>query len=153
VVPKNLTDEQDTLGSLLRRCFEGLVATVYACLAAEGFADLRPAHGAVFRHILPAGMRTTDLAQAAGMAKQSMAYLVGDLETLGYVEILPDPTDGRAKVVRLTGRGREAQTAAARISQEIEGDWGRKVGEPEWKRLRSILADLATSLQTDTHPM
>lgn len=147
MVPKNLTDEQDTLGSLLRRCFEGLLARVYDRLAEEGFADLRPSHGAVFRHILPDGMRTTDLAAAAGMTKQSMAYLVGDLEARGYVEVSPDPADGRAKVVRLTPRGGEAQTAAARISKEIEDGWSEKVGRKEWGKVRTALAGLAEHLK------
>lgn len=149
MVPKNLTDAQDTLGSLLRRCFEGLVAAVYARLAAEGFPDLRPAHGPVLRHILPDGMRTTDLAHAAGMTKQSMAYLVGDLEGLGYVSIRPDSTDGRAKVVSLTERGQQAQASAAKISQEIELHWAEAVGAKEWARVRKALQDLSDQLREE----
>ena len=32
-----------------------------------------------------------------------------DLERRGYVERVPDPDDGRVKIIRLTERGREAQ--------------------------------------------
>lgn len=149
MVPKNLTDEQDTLGSLLRRCFEGLVARVYARLAAEGFPDLRPAHGAVFRHILPDGMRTTDLANAAGMTKQSMGYLVNDLGDRGYVEITPDSNDGRAKIVRLTPTGQKAQSAAAQISGELEQEWAATIGEKEWVQVRETLRLLSAQLESD----
>lgn len=147
MVPKNLTDEQDTLGSLLRRCFEGLVATVYKKLAEEGFPDLRPAHGAVFRHILPHGMRTTDLAHAAGITKQSMAYLVTDLGDRGYVEITPDPNDGRAKIVRLTPNGQRAQIAAARVSGELEREWAATIGEKQWSQVRKTLHLLSERLE------
>ncbi|MGV3615540.1 MAG: MarR family winged helix-turn-helix transcriptional regulator [Fimbriimonas sp.] len=146
MVPKNLTDERNTLGSILRRCFEALVETVYGRLGEQGFVDLRPAHGAVFRHVLPDGMRATELAARAGMTKQSMGYLVADLEARGYVEQGPDPTDGRAKVVRLTARGREAQAAAARISGEVEREWAARVGAAEWHFTRQTLGRLVEEL-------
>lgn len=146
MVPKNLTEERRTLGALLRRPFEALVDEVYRRLAAEGFADLRPAHGAVFRHIPPDGARTTDLAGRAGMTKQSMAYLVGDLEAMGYAETVPDPDDGRAKRVRLTARGHEAQEAAARFSAELEAEWARRIGPREWAAMRGTLERLFETL-------
>ena len=148
MVPKTLTEERRTLGALLRRPYEAMLSEVYRRLGEAGFADLRPAHSPVFRHVLPEGSRTVDLAADAGMTKQSMAYLVSDLETMGYVELLPDPLDGRAKRVRLTPRGVEAQEAAAQFSGEIEGLWAAKVGEAEWKVARRVLErlfDLAAS--------
>ena len=146
MVPKSITDERRTLGALLRRPFEALVREVYDRLAEEGFEDLRPAHGAVFRHILPEGSRTTELAAQAGITKQSMGYLVDDLASLGYAELGPDPQDGRAKRVRLTPRGEEAQEAAARFSAELEESWAQSLGPREWAAMRRTLARLGDML-------
>lgn len=40
-----------------------------------------------------------ELAEEARMTKQSMGELVAYLERRGYVERLPDPRDGRARIV------------------------------------------------------
>ena len=73
---KNLTEEVGTLGALLRLPYQALARRLYREIAENGFPDVRPAHGSVFRHILPEGSRVTDLAERAGMTKQSMSYLV-----------------------------------------------------------------------------
>jgi DNA-binding MarR family transcriptional regulator len=94
-------------------------------------------------------MRTTDLAHAAGITKQSMAYLVTDLGDRGYVEITPDPHDGRAKIVRLTPSGQKAQIAAARISAELETEWAATIGEKQWAQARQTLHLLSKKLEEE----
>src|SRR3989442_13979118 len=77
---------------------------------AAGFTDIRPGHGCVFGTIDPeGGSRLTDLAHRANMTKQSVGEATSDLEKRGDVERVPDPDDGRSKIIQLTERGREAQ--------------------------------------------
>ena len=54
---------------------------------------------------------------------QAMGELVDYLEARGYVERLPDPSDGRAKLVRLTERGWLAYRLAGRSVTELEATW------------------------------
>src|SRR6187200_2763434 len=82
---------------------------------AAGLTDIRPGHGCVFGTIEPEGSRLTDLAFRANMTKQSVGEAASDLEARGYVERVPDPEDGRAKIIRLTERGREAQAIGRRL--------------------------------------
>lgn len=140
---KNLTEEMGTLGALLRLPYLALQAHVYGKLAEMGFADIRAAHSSVFRHILPDGSRVTDMAEAAEITKQSMAYLVDYLHEHGYVEFCPDPDDGRAKLVRLTERGNEFQQSAARLSTQLEADLAAHMGAGEIVELRRLLKQLA----------
>ena len=70
------------------------------------------------------------------MTKQAVGEVVADLERLGYVERLPDPNDGRAKVIRLSPRGWEAQAAALRIFADIERRWASAVGDERVRELR-----------------
>ena len=57
------------------------------------------------------------------MTHQSMGELVRTLEARGYVERVADPHDGRARLVRLTAKGRQmVRTALAEIAA-IEQDW------------------------------
>lgn len=142
MIPKNLTEEHRTIGALLRQPFERLTEEVYGTLVQEGFTELRPAHGSVFRYILPGGSRITQLASRAGMTKQSMGYLVDALAAAGYVEFVPDIEDGRAKLVCLTERGRDAQQAAMRISERREKVWEEKIGKAEYAAMRRTLEKL-----------
>lgn len=48
------------------------------------------------------------LAKAFQVTKGAMTNTIQRLEALGYVEVVPDPEDGRGKLVRITGEGRAA---------------------------------------------
>ena len=115
-------------------------------LTERGFRDFRPAHGAIGQHISDRGSRITELAQLAQLSKPTVVYLVNDLERLGYVERIPDPADGRAKLVCLTERGARAQEAARGIIAEIEQDWGELLGADDFAVLRALLQRLHDAL-------
>jgi DNA-binding MarR family transcriptional regulator len=141
-----LPDAQATLGALLRRPYEYLQTKVYGGLAARGFPDIRPAHSSLLRYIRPEGSRVVDLAERAQITKQSMAYLVGDLESLGYVTVVPDPDDGRAKRVVLTSRGQAVWATLIELSQTLEDHCADLIGTADMATLRRILQDLSQAL-------
>ena len=107
-----------------------------------GYGDIREAHGCVFGNIAPEGMRLTDLAEHAGMTKQGVGEAVTDLERLGYAERVPDPNDGRAKIIRLTERGAAAQLVGFRIIAEIEREWVERFGADRVDALRATLLEI-----------
>jgi DNA-binding MarR family transcriptional regulator len=77
------------------------------------------------------------------MTKQSMGELVSHLESHGYVERVPDPSDGRAKLVRLTAKGRKTYPIARAAIAEVEVRWGERIGEQKLRRLRGLLEELS----------
>jgi DNA-binding MarR family transcriptional regulator len=117
-------------------------ARVFAGLAAAGFADLSPAQARVFQRIAPGGSRLTDLAEQAGITKQSAGFLVDQLERSGYVERVPDPADGRARLVRIAERGARSVEASRGIVAEVEAEWTAHLGRRRMEQLREILTDL-----------
>jgi DNA-binding MarR family transcriptional regulator len=80
------------------------------------------------------------------MTKQSMAELVAHLERHGYVERIPDPADRRAKLVRVTRRGRQVIPLAREAITEVEARWSEALGERDLERLRRLLARLNARL-------
>ena len=48
------------------------------------------------------GVRATELAESFAVHKSTVSRGLATLEQLGLVERVPDPTDGRARLVRLT---------------------------------------------------
>lgn len=135
------------MGALLRTPWQVLADRVYGELAEAGYSDIRPAHGAVFRYIRSGGSRVVELAEQAGMTKQSMAMLVDHLVRQDYASIGPDPRDGRAKLVRLTDKGKQVQLAALALSREVEQDWASLIGKTEMATLRSLLEKLYERLK------
>ena len=146
-MPPSVPDRQRTLGSLLRLPYQALQQRVYGTLAQRGFEDLRIAHSVVFRHIEPSGSRVTALAEGAGMTKQSMAYLVDALAASGYLKIVPDPADGRAKLAMLSARGKNAMRALIELSAQFEADLAKSLGETKLMQLRKLLEEVSDSLR------
>jgi DNA-binding MarR family transcriptional regulator len=124
---------------LLDAAFGDFSEEVRKRVDAAGFSDIRPGHGCVFGTIEPQGSRLTDLAERARMTKQSVGEMASDLERLGYVERVPDPSDGRAKIIRLTARGREAQAIGRRLIDQVEREWAERYGEERVAALREAL--------------
>jgi DNA-binding MarR family transcriptional regulator len=118
------------------------VAELSARMEAAGFGDVRGAHGCVFGNLRPEGMRLTALAQLAGMTKQAVGEAVTDLERLDYAERVADPSDRRAKIIRLTERGHEAQRAGFQIIADMESEWVERFGAERVDQLRAMLLEL-----------
>ena len=135
-----------SLGNLLRDPALAINEIVSERLAEMGYEGLRTAHGTIGQHIADGGSRVTELAQLAQVSKPTVVYLVNDLERLGYVERVPDPADGRAKLVRMTPRGAEAQRKGTEIVRQIETDWSALLGEGEFAALRDHLQRLHDAL-------
>src|SRR5688500_11131812 len=130
------------LAVLLEAVDQLMVQQLHADLDANGHDAIRPAHGVVFEHIGRDGARLTDLADRAGMSKQSMAYLVDRLVDHGYCERATDPEDGRAKIVRLTDLGWRAVDVAERSLRDTERRREQQLGERAMSALRKTLRTL-----------
>jgi len=127
------------LPPLLEEVKEIAVAELHRRLGEAGHAAIRPAHGCVFRFIDREGSRLTELAERSGHSKQAVGEVVADLEVLDYVERVPDPADRRAKIIRLTELGWEAQREALEIFADIERRWAEEVGEGRVATMREAL--------------
>lgn len=130
---------QLNLMTLFLRAAHAMTDELTSRLAAAGYRDLRPADSRVFENLDPDGTRLTELAARAQMTHQSMSELVAGLEVRGYVERQADPSDRRARLVRLTPRGRQMLQAALPIIDSIEDGWLRQLGD-DAADLRSALA-------------
>ena len=129
------------LGILLFVANRALEQRALAAVAAAGM-DVTPAQARVAARIGPQGTRVSDLAAQAGVTKQSVAFLVEQLEAKGYVERVPDPSDGRARLVRLTAATEAAATAAGAEIERTLAEWAEHVGEDRLRQLHATLLDL-----------
>ncbi|HTF46683.1 MAG TPA: MarR family transcriptional regulator [Pseudonocardia sp.] len=115
---------------------------IFRTLQQAGFDDWTLAQVRVFQRIDPDGSRLTDLADQAQVSKQSAGVLVDQLERLGYVRRVSDPTDGRARLIVIEERGRRAAELAIATSAEILSEWKAYLGTRNFTLLHQILDQL-----------
>jgi DNA-binding MarR family transcriptional regulator len=115
---------------------------IFRAIQDAGFDDWTLVQCRVFQRIDPDGSRLTDLADQAQMTKQSAGVLVDQLERLGYVRRVPDPADGRARLIVIEQRGRRAAELAIAASAEILSEWKAYLGTRNFTLLHQILDQL-----------
>ena len=130
------------LGLLLFIPYRAMEKAVLEAMAAAGFDDITLAQARVFQRIDPDGSRVTDLAEGALLTKQTVGFLVDQLERAGYVERTPDPRDGRARLVRVAARGAAAVQASLAVVAGVEAQWTAHLGEIRTAQLRETLTML-----------
>jgi DNA-binding MarR family transcriptional regulator len=127
------------IGALLRVPAQAIQRRLIAELNAAGFDDLRIPHMAVLQFPGPDRVRPSALAERAGMSKQAMNQLLKSLESLGYLVRSDAPDEGRARIVRVTRRGRAADAKIHDILREIERDWSAELGPTRFAELKELL--------------
>ena len=101
--------------------------------------QVRPAHTRLFPYIDFDGVRITDLAARVGVTKQAVQPLVAELAAWGVVDVVQDPSDGRARLVRWTPFGVQANLHGLAVLAGLEQELSDHVG---MARLRSFAETL-----------
>lgn len=125
---RDLPGDRLAVGQLLGRLLRQFRSELLAPGAQAGFDDLREAHLQIFGNLGIEGIRLTELAARAQLSNAAASELVDDLQASGYLERRPDPSDGRAKLIFPTERGRRALDAAGDRVADIEHRWADLVG-------------------------
>lgn len=138
------------IGELLRNPNTARVRAVERGFVASGHPAIRQPHLPVFEYIdRERGSRIGYLARHANITPQAMGELVDHLVAHGYVERTPDPTDGRARLVRLTDRGHEVYALAGRLVSDLEMAWAQAIGQAQMRELKRLLADLWDAIEPE----
>ena len=132
-----------TIGRHLHNAARKFDARVLALMALRGWAEVRLVHINLTRCLDYSGTRLTELAKRAAMTKQAMGELVDECEGMGLVERTADPTDGRAKIVVFTARGKRFMSAFRDALSTAEEEMEFQLGGARMRDLKQALADYA----------
>jgi DNA-binding MarR family transcriptional regulator len=132
---------------LLRLLYQHHAQDIEAALGDAGFGDLRPPHANVFPFVPPEGITVSELAELAGVRKQTMAQAVEQLERLGYVERHPNPRDRRSRLVFLTERGASVKPVTHGAAAHVEKHWAELTSRDDVEAMRASLMRLLTELR------
>ncbi|NOZ53835.1 MAG: winged helix DNA-binding protein [Gammaproteobacteria bacterium] len=121
------------------RAFENELAQI---LDSKGFTDVTTGNFNVLRHVNPEGIHLSKLAKDAQISKQAMGKMVGDLELKGYVKLIPDEADARAKYVRFTVKGQKLIDLAIVVIFEMETNYQAILGQKDYNKLRQSVSQI-----------
>lgn len=128
---------------LLFRCARRLNERALERAAGQGL----PAK-ASFTQLLPhipleePGARITTLASLLGISKQAVGQTVDELEALGVVARVADPSDRRARGVVFTEQGRRGLALGMEVLEGLEAEIGEELGKARMRALHDALEAL-----------
>ncbi len=141
-----LPEDRLAVGQLLGRLLHHFRTELFAERHGR-YPDLRYPHLQIWGNVGIDGIRLTTLADRANLGLPACSELVDDLQRLGYLERRPDPTDGRAKLIFPTVRGREVLDAAGLAVADLEQRWRDSLPAGEFDRACRTLDELLRTLE------
>ncbi len=144
---------QHTAAELVHHIFDLQRALRGVTAAGMKYSELGPAHTGVLFFIGEGGpMRASALAGRLGIGPSALSRQLADLEQYGFVVRSPDPLDGRACLLSLSGEGEkylaETYERRAETLREILSDWT----EGEAEAASQSVQHLTAALRSAAHP-
>jgi len=102
----------------------------------------------VLRFVGEQGVDERRLPALSGISKSAIHSMVACLARHGWVVVEPDPSDNRAKIVRLTARGRKLRNVWRPLLAGVEKRWQQRFGKNEIAKLRESLEAVAGELDS-----
>jgi DNA-binding MarR family transcriptional regulator len=136
-----MSDDDQNTGLLLFYPYRAMEARVLARVREAGY-KVTSAQGRIFARVGPSGTRLSDLATQAQVTKATAGFIVDQLERSGLVTRVPDPVDGRARLVTMTDEGQNAVRLAAEEVAAVEEEWTAHLGAHRMRQLRQTLTKL-----------
>ena len=104
----------------------------------------REARSSIIPYIRQDGTRQTELVERMGLSKQAVQQLIVDLEKSGIVHRIPDPSDGRGKIVMFTEKGLAAQRDSNKAKKKVEAELKSKLGTEDFDQLVAALEKIGS---------
>lgn len=115
-----------------------------AGMIAQGHDWYAEARSSVVPYVALEGTRQADIVARMGLSKQAVQQLIQDLEQAGIVHRVPDPEDGRGKIVKFTQAGLDAQRDSAKVKRAVEDELRAQLGKDDFETLFRLLGSIGS---------
>lgn len=110
-----------------------------AALKEAGISNVTRAQSMLIANISAGESRATRIARNLGVTRQAISLMIAELEGRGLVEVVPDPDDRRARIVRFPEQATETRRAASAILNYLEVALVERLGLPTYHGLRDAM--------------
>ncbi|AXQ30650.1 MarR family transcriptional regulator [Solimonas sp. K1W22B-7] len=110
-------------------------------LAAAGLPPVSRTQSLVMTNIADGVTRPAELARRLDISRQAVQQLLAGMQERGLIDLVADPDDARAKVVRYSAQGREIGKLTMRALERIDAELEKRLGAKALKELRRVLVE------------
>lgn len=110
-------------------------------LKAAGLPQASRSQSLLMTNIADGVTRPAELARRLGISRQAIQQLLADMQERGLIELVPDPKDKRAKIVRYSMHGRDFGKSVMRALERIDVELELRIGAQSLQELRQVLVD------------
>lgn len=129
----------NNVGRLLNTAVQRFETRVLELMADAGYGEFTLSQMSVTRNLDVDGTRATEIARRAGITKQSVGELIGQIEDIGLIERIPDPNDKRARIVHFTPAGLAWLAAFEIAVNQAENEMRKALGAATFKLVKQGL--------------
>jgi DNA-binding MarR family transcriptional regulator len=112
-----------------------------------GHNDLKMSFATVLAHAGFDNTRLSDIAAINGLSKQAVSQTARELVELGYIRLVPDPEDARARIITLTARGRALIADSLSSIDAIRSEAAQLIGSERMAEFEAIVGELWIKLR------
>jgi DNA-binding MarR family transcriptional regulator len=112
----------------------------------DGWHDIQPEHLKLVGIIGDREWNNNELAKKAGISKQAMSKMVNLLEGRGFISVVPDENDSRAKIITISKKGVEFLEYFHKNNIEFSRQFSELISKDKLNTLTQILSELAEGL-------
>lgn len=143
-VPRRLaelrtSDGEPLLGPLVRQAYKWFAEGMVAAFEADAEPPLTMVQVELFANIDLEGTSIAELARRCSVTRQTAHRLVHELVSAEMVELVPDLTSARRKLVRATRRGHQHLLTGQLTLMRLEDRLVERLGEQAVADLRDLL--------------
>ncbi len=128
-----------SVARLLHEAFNVCRDRVLDKLTSHGHPSINMSHGVVLRNMDLEGTPLSVVTKRAGLSRQAVAKVAGQLEALGYLTASRDPTDRRAKILKLSSKGVALFADSIEAYGAFEDELAQRIGRRRLEQFRTTL--------------
>jgi DNA-binding MarR family transcriptional regulator len=136
---KKKAQTRTNLGQLMVRAFYWIDEGLQSNLQVIGGPEITHSQSMIIMMIGEGFRRPSAIAERLGISRQAVHQSLRELIDAGVVELVADPSDGRAKLARLSKTGAPIHRKARRILDKLEAELGHRIGKRRVASLREVL--------------
>ena len=138
---KRLFDSRYYLMSGLLHAYYWMDESLQAQLQAAGMPPLSRTQSQIMTNIADGVNRPSEMARRLGISRQAVQQLLSDLQQRELVELIPDPADARAKVIRYSSHGQKIAKVTIKALERIDAEIEARLGAQALQQLRQLLVE------------
>ncbi|WP_173934238.1 MarR family winged helix-turn-helix transcriptional regulator [Chelativorans sp. Marseille-P2723] len=137
--------DPDTIGFLIGDIARLIKADLDRRIVSAGIG-VTPGEARTLLHAARAGeVRQNVLADRMGLEAMTLSAYLDRVEERGLIRRVPDPSDRRAKLVRLTDAGVAAVQAIMQVTKDIRLRARGRMNDEDWAQLNHLLKQVRTN--------